>query len=119
LTLFIPFSRRLFMGRLANQVKAQEWRRRLRRFEASDLTVARFCSRERVTVSGFWYWRRKCADAVGSSAQSEAAFAPVDIIGSRSVPLRFPSGAVLEIPEDCPALVRLAIETLAGASQPC
>jgi hypothetical protein len=42
------------MGRLANQVKAQEWRRRLRRFEASDLTVARFCSQERVTVSSFW-----------------------------------------------------------------
>ena len=35
------------MGRLANQVKAQEWRKRLRRFDASDVTVARFCSRER------------------------------------------------------------------------
>ncbi len=107
------------MGRLANQVKAQEWRRRLRRFEASDLTVARFCSRERVTVSSFWYWRRKCADVGDLSVKSEAAFATVDVIGGRSVPLRFPSGAVLEIPEDCPTLVRLAIETLAGASQPC
>lgn len=107
------------MGRLANQVKAQEWRRRLRRFEVSDLTVARFCSRERVTVSSFWYWRRKCAEVGGPSEQSEAAFAPVDVIGGRSVPLRFPSGAVLEIPEDCPTLVRLAIETLGGAPQPC
>jgi hypothetical protein len=35
------------------------------------------------------------------------------------VPLRFPAGAVLEIPEARPDLVRLAIEALAGVQQPC
>lgn len=55
----------------------------------------------------------------GPSVKSEAVFVPVDVIGGRSVPLRFPSDAVLEIPEDCPTPVRLAIEMLAGASQPC
>ena len=54
--MFIPFLRRLFMGRPANRAKALEWQERLRRFEASDLTVARFCARERVTVPRFWYW---------------------------------------------------------------
>jgi phosphoglycerate dehydrogenase-like enzyme len=38
-----------------------EWQQRLRRFEKSGLTVARFCTRERVSAPTFWYWRRKCA----------------------------------------------------------
>jgi hypothetical protein len=117
--LFTPFSRRLFMGRQANQAKACEWQERLRRFEECDLTVARFCTRERVTVPTFWYWRRKCADGIAACEPSALAFAPVDIIGGRSVALRFPAGAVLEIPEDRPDLVRVAIETLAGVPQPC
>jgi len=107
------------MGRPANQAKALEWQERLSRFEESDLTVSRFCSRERVSVPTFWYWRRKCADNGVPLESSTSVFAPVDIIGNRSVPLRFPTGAVLEIPEDRPDLVRLAIEALLGVSQPC
>jgi hypothetical protein len=107
------------MGRPANQAKALEWQERLRRFEESGLTVSRFCLRERVTESTFWYWRRKSADNGVPLEPSASVFAPVDIIGGRSVPLRFPAGAVLEIPEDRPDLVRLAIEVLSGASQPC
>jgi hypothetical protein len=48
-----------------------------------------------------------------------AVFAPVEVVGGRSIFLRFPIGAVLEIPEDRPDLVRIAIEATAGASQPC
>ena len=107
------------MGRPANQAKALEWQERLRRFEASDLTVARFCARERVTVPRFWYWRRKCADIGANQSASGSVFTRVDIIGGRSVPLRFPAGAVLEIPEDRPDLVRLAIEALGGVQQSC
>ena len=33
------------MGRQSNQSKAIEWQKRLRRFEACNLTVARFCAR--------------------------------------------------------------------------
>jgi hypothetical protein len=117
--LFTPFSRRLFMGRPANQAKALDWQQRLGRFEASNLTVAQFCARERVAVPTFWYWRRKCADIGVSFGPSESAFTPVDIIGGRSVPVRFPAGAVLEIPEDRPDLMRIAIEALAGVQQPC
>jgi len=53
LTLFNPFQRRLFKGRQVNQAKALEWQDRLRRFEECDLTVARFCAHERVTVPPF------------------------------------------------------------------
>ena len=107
------------MGRQSNQSKAIEWQKRLRRFESCNLTVARFCARERVTEPMFWYWRRKSADISPPSEPSSPAFAPVDVVGGRSVPLRFPAGAVLEIPEDRPDLMRIAIEALAGMPPPC
>ena len=64
------------MGRQSNQSKAIEWQKRLRRFEACNLTVARFCARERVTEPMFWYWRRKSADISPPSEPSSPAFAP-------------------------------------------
>jgi len=81
--------------------------------------VARFCARERVSVPTFWYWRRKCAGTDSAPVTMPATFSPVEVVGGRSVTLRFPAGAVLEIPEDRPDLVRVAIEATAGASQPC
>ena len=107
------------MGRRANQTKALEWQERLRRYEGCNLTVARFCARERVTVPTFWYWRRKFADSLAAAESSAPAFAPIEVIETRGLTLRFPVGAVLEIPEDRPDLMRLAIEALSGASQPC
>ena len=107
------------MARQLNQAKTSEWHERLRRFEGCDVTVARFCARERVTEPAFWYWRRKCADIRTAPKSSPRAFAPVDIIGGRSVSLRFPAGAVLELPDDRPDLIRVTIEALSGAPQPC
>ncbi|MFM7137326.1 MAG: IS66 family insertion sequence element accessory protein TnpA [Planctomycetota bacterium] len=78
-----------------------------------------FCARERVSVPTFWYWWRKCADGPFKPQTPPAAFSPVEVVGGRSISLRFPIGAVLEIPEDRPDLVRVAIEAAAGVSQPC
>ena len=47
------------MARQNDRRKLAEWQQRLRRFEKAGLTVARFCTRERVAVPTFWYWRRK------------------------------------------------------------
>jgi transposase len=107
------------MVRQQDQRKLAEWRQRLQRFEKSGLTVARFCARERVSVPTFWYWRRKQDGAAAASRATPAMFSPVEVVGGRSVSLRLPSGAVLEIPEDRPDLVRVAIEAVAGISQPC
>jgi hypothetical protein len=48
-----------------------------------------------------------------------AAFKSVEVVGGRAVTLRFPVGVVLDIPEDRPDLVRVAIEAVAGIAQPC
>jgi hypothetical protein len=107
------------MARQDDRRKLAEWQQRLRRYEKSGLTAARFCARERVAVPTFWYWRRKCAGSAPVPQAPAAVFAPVEVVGGRSIFLRFPIGAVLEIPEDRPDLVRIAIEATAGALQPC
>jgi hypothetical protein len=107
------------MARQVDHQKCSEWQQRLRRFEKSRLTVARFCAPELVSVPTFWYWRRKCAGGAPEPQTLPAAFSPVEVVGGRLVSLRFPIGAVLEIPEDRPDLVRVAIEAAAGVSQPC
>ena len=117
--MFIPFQRRLAMAWQGDRRKLADWQRRLRRFEKSGLTVARFCARERVSVPTFGYWRRKCACGDASPQAALSAFKSVEVIGGRSVTLRFPAGAVLDIPEDRPDLVRVAIEAVAGVAQPC
>lgn len=107
------------MARQEDPRKLAEWQQRLRRFAKSGLTVARFCARERVSMPTFWYWRRKCKGVDVSPPVAPAVFSPVEVFGGRAITLRFPSGAVLEIPEDRLDLVRVAIEAAAGASRPC
>jgi len=107
------------MARQVDQRKCSEWQQRLRRFEKSGLTVARFCARERVSVPTFWYWRRKCGGADSAPVTMPATFSPVEVVGGRAVTLRFPAGAVLEIPEDRPDLVRVAIEAMTGVTPSC
>lgn len=107
------------MARQQDQRKLAEWRQRLQRFEKSGLTVARFCARERVSVPTFWYWRRKQDGVAAVSRLAPGVFSPVEVVGGRSVSLRLPSGAVLEIPEDRPDLVRVAIAAATGTAQPC
>lgn len=108
------------MGRQADPRKASQWRRRLARHSLSGLTVTRFCAREGVSVSAFEYWRRRLqADAApvaaGPAAPAHDLFAPVEVVGGRSVTIRFTGGTVMEIPED---LLMTALRTLAEA-QPC
>jgi hypothetical protein len=43
------------MARQDDRRKLAEWQQRLRRYEKSGLTAARFCARERVAVPTFWY----------------------------------------------------------------
>ncbi len=51
------------MARRLDSEKQAEWRKRLGRFSRCGLTVARFCSGERVSVASFYYWRRKLQQA--------------------------------------------------------
>jgi hypothetical protein len=107
------------MARQNDRRKLAEWQQRLRRFEKSGLTVARFCTRERVAVPTFWYWRRKCADDAPAPRAASAVFSPVEVVGSGTVTLRLATGAVMELPDDRLDLNRAVVEAAAGSPKPC
>jgi len=50
------------MARSSDSRKAVAWRRRVRRFGRSGLTVARFCRQEGVSTASFYRWRNRLAD---------------------------------------------------------
>lgn len=75
------------MGRVANVGKIEEWTKRLTRFEAADITVARFCRREGVSVPSFYAWKKKLRQAA-SSAGASPRFLPVQITPPEPVPAR-------------------------------
>ena len=107
------------MAREPDQRKRAEWRSRLARHAKSDLTVARFCARENVAVATFHYWRRKCRDEAAVAEEPPAEFTAVEVVNGGSVTIRFPGGAVMEIPEPRESLLRAVIGALAGGCEPC
>ncbi len=99
------------MARPADPRKFQAWQRRLKRHATSGLSVARFCSRERVSVTTFQYWRQRWSRTAPepSALTSPSVFSPVEFLSHRGVTIRFAAGAVMEIPEDRVDLVRAAL----------
>jgi len=106
------------------------WSERLRRYENSDLTVASFCERERVSVPSFYYWRRKLLGPGGTAgggngrtpravrAPQRRDFVPIAIRNSAAVKMRLPNGSQLWLPAGDAALLSAAI-TAAGRLEAC
>ncbi len=57
--------------------KVVEWTNRLRRFEQSNQTVARFCVDEGVSQPSFYSWRKKLREL--APASSGSLFQPVHV----------------------------------------
>lgn len=69
--------------------KVSEWTRRLRRYEKSEQTVARFCRDEGVSQGSFYLWKKKLRDLLpggckdeSPSGHSSAQFRPVHVAPS-------------------------------------
>ena len=85
-----------------------------------------FCRQERVSVSLWKYWQRQVEReamvvCVSPPVRPTMPFAAVETIPRRSVFLRFPGGATMEIPDDRVDLVRLALDRMALQAEagPC
>ena len=82
------------------------WRKTLKRFSASGLSVREFCKRENVTESAFYAWRRTIGER-DDAGNSEPAFVPAVINGEaqHDVPLvlALTSGMKLHFPPATPA----------------
>jgi len=60
------------MGRSSDLGKIVAWRRRIRRFSRSGLTVAGFCDEEGVSTASFYRWRNLLADDRTSTRDAKA-----------------------------------------------
>ena len=89
------------MARLKDPQLERLWRRRLARHSTCGLSVAEFCSRERVTVPSFYYWKRRLALALESLPVTPGPplFVPLRLEGTRADGTPAGSGGVeLELP---------------------
>jgi hypothetical protein len=92
------------------------WEARLRRFAESDLTVAAFCRRERVSAPSFYEWRRKLGGKNGRRISQHQApvFVPVRIEPAAAVvEVRLPNGVVVSLPAGETATLAAAITAAA------
>ena len=102
------------MASKSRRDRQQQWHQRLSRFARSDLSVAEFCRRERVSQPSFYQWRKRLAAANGQ-AKATTAFVPVQVTATEAVRIAFPNGAVLTLPGDDRELIKACIESLALA----
>lgn len=113
----------------ARAAKRQEWVRRLQRFAGTDVTVAQFCARERVSVASFYQWRLKLnASNLDQAAArrmptkprpDSSTFVPVRITApAATIRMRLPNGVELWLPPGDASLLTIAIESAARLAGP-
>jgi hypothetical protein len=102
--------------------KAQEWQRRLRRFQKSRQSVAAFCSQEGVSPPSFYLWKKRLAQRAqpaSSAVESPPGFRPLRLLPSVGISVQLPGGTQLVVPTTDAESLRLVIETLARVDADC
>ena len=113
------------MARSSDSPKAVAWRRRVRRFEHSGLTVVRFCKEEGVSTASFYRWRNRLADQglpmrnagarrwATTGGVSPPAFQPVRVTGAEApISIQLPGGVRVEVPAENLDAVRAVLGEL-------
>lgn len=126
----------------SDPLKVQQWTSRLERFKNAELTVARFCQVEGVSLPSFYQWKKKLAgrrDAsqprgAKSTRRSVAVdretvdprggggpFQTLQLIQSREVDagvtLRLPGGVQLTLGDNLPVIEMVVEKLLRGVSR--
>jgi len=115
------------MGRGNDAGRHVVWRERLERFAGWSGTVAEFCRREGVGQPTFYQWRKRLKlagtpatgiagndlpDAVrpaDEAKQGRAPFVELSWAATAAVEIELPNGAVVRVPADREATLRVAI----------
>ena len=116
---------RLLMARSSDSGKAAAWRRRVRRFERSGLTVVGFCDREGVSTASFYRWRNRLVDpqptdrsgdarhARSDGVEDSPAFRSVRVTPTHApVSIQLPGGVRVEVPTENLDAVRAVLSEL-------
>jgi len=100
---------------MASRLDAQKrrtWERRLGRYQASGLTVTRFCEQERVSVHTFYYWAKR----IGSKRPSKHESTAVENLNMAWVHFRWNAAMEVLVPADCLDAIRCLAECLGHAT---
>ena len=105
--------------------KRRAWEERLGRYQASSLTVTRFCEQERVSTHTFYYWAKRIGSiSVRRSAKHVAGFIrPVTRVATAAensntawVHFRWNAAMEVSVPADCLDAIRCLAECFRHAS---
>ena len=106
------------MGRSINPVVWDQWRKRLRGYESSGLTVAAWCRGEGVSQAGFYQWRKKLAGRSSSkkerSSESPGFVSVIPRSMSSAVVLTLANGVRVEVPSHERSLVTDVVQIAAA-----
>ena len=118
------------MARSSDSLKAVAWRRRVRRFGCSGLTVVRFCKQEGVSTASFYRWRNRLAEQkvprrnagarrAANGGEQTPVFQPVRVTGAeRPISIQLPGGVRVEVPAENLDAVRAVLEELLRQDAP-
>lgn len=84
------------------------WRARLAKFGRSDLTVAEFCQKEKVSQASFYHWRSRLERSVPEpdgrpgprrpKGEKHGPFIPLSVSSLAVAEIEFPNGVRVRIP---------------------
>ena len=106
------------MARSSHSSKAVTWQRRVRRFERSGMTVARFCEQEGVSTASFYRWRNRLAHQRPPTRglDQTPAFQAVRVTRADApVSIRLPGDVRVEVPAENLEAVRAVLGELLRA----
>ena len=107
------------MARSTDTRKLALWRERFSRFSRGELGVGPFCSRERVSVASFYYWREKVGEFGRPSrgrprTDRRSVFQPVTVVGAApAVRIELPCGTRIEVATGDLGVVRTVVGVVA------
>ena len=113
------------MARFSDSGKAAAWRRRVRRFGRSGMTVVHFCREEGVSTASFYRWRNRLAQRRRLTPNADArsspttglertpVFQPIRVTGAETpISIQLPGGVRVEVPAENLDAVRAVLGEL-------
>ena len=103
------------MARRGGSSKRAEWRKRLKRYGQSGLTVAEFCGQEGISTASFYAWRKRLLGTKTGSKHTRPVFEPVRLAtGGTPMAIHLPGGAWVEVPMENLDAVRVVVREVLG-----
>ena len=113
------------MALSSDSPKAVAWRRRVRRFGRSGMTVVRFCEEEGVSTASFYRWRNRLAEqelptrnadarrSATTGVEQTSVFQPVRVTRAETpISIQLPGGVRVEVPAENLDAVRAVLGEL-------